>query len=84
MAAKLHPKPVAHMQKVKALKSGGTIGIVAPASDVREEDLLKGVSELREMGFRVQYSDSILARHYYFAFEIRTNQAVPENLCRLQ
>ena len=67
LAAKLQPKPAIYMQKAKALKSGATIGIVAPASDVKEEDLLKGVSELQGMGFRVQYSNSILGRHYYFA-----------------
>jgi muramoyltetrapeptide carboxypeptidase len=55
------------MQKVKALKSGATIGIIAPASDVTEEGLLRGAQELQKMGFQICYSDSILARYYYFA-----------------
>jgi muramoyltetrapeptide carboxypeptidase len=55
------------MQKVKALRTGDTIGIVAPASDVNKDALLKGVAELERLGFRVRYSDSIFTRYYYFA-----------------
>lgn len=55
------------MQKVNALKPGGTIGIVAPASSVKEESLLKGSAELQRLGFQVCHSESVLARHYYFA-----------------
>jgi muramoyltetrapeptide carboxypeptidase len=55
------------MRKGKALRIGDTIGIVAPASDVNKDSLLKGVSELERLGFRVRYSDSIFSKHYYFA-----------------
>jgi muramoyltetrapeptide carboxypeptidase len=66
----LRPKPSVQtlsMQKVNALKPGGTIGIVAPASSVKEESLLNGSAELQRLGFHVCYSESVLARHYYFA-----------------
>jgi muramoyltetrapeptide carboxypeptidase len=55
------------MQKAKAVKPGSTIGVIAPASDVQEEALLRGVTELRHQGFRVVLSDGVTARHRYFA-----------------
>lgn len=55
------------MQKAKALKPGSTIGVIAPASDVNEESLFRGVYELRQRGFQVVVSENITARHYYFA-----------------
>jgi muramoyltetrapeptide carboxypeptidase len=55
------------MQKVKALKRGGTIGIIAPAGSVNEESLLKGSAELQALGFQVICSESTLSQHYYFA-----------------
>jgi muramoyltetrapeptide carboxypeptidase len=55
------------MQKVKALKRGGTVGIIAPAGSVKEESLLKGSVELQALGFQVICSDSALSQHYYFA-----------------
>jgi muramoyltetrapeptide carboxypeptidase len=55
------------MQKVKALKHGGSIGIIAPAGSVNAESLLKGSNELQALGFQVICSDSALSQHYYFA-----------------
>jgi muramoyltetrapeptide carboxypeptidase len=55
------------MQKVNALKSGGTIGIIAPAGSVKEESLLKGSVELQRLGFQTICSNSALSRYYYFA-----------------
>jgi muramoyltetrapeptide carboxypeptidase len=55
------------MQKVKALKRGGTVGIIAPAGSVSEASLLKGSAELQALGFRVICSDSALSQHHYFA-----------------
>jgi len=55
------------MLKGKALRIGDTIGIVAPASNVEKDSLLKGVYELERLGFRVRYSDSIFSKYYYFA-----------------
>jgi len=55
------------MQKVKALKAGGTVGIIAPAGSVNAESLLKGSAELQRLGFQVISSDSVLSQRYYFA-----------------
>ena len=54
-------------KKVKALKPGDTIGIVAPASQVDREIFLRGVSEIETLGYKVQYSDLLFSNHYYFA-----------------
>src|SRR5262245_40382420 len=55
------------MQKVKALKQGGTLGIIAPAASVNAESLLKGSNELQALGFQVICSESALSQCYYFA-----------------
>jgi muramoyltetrapeptide carboxypeptidase len=53
------------------LSSGDTIGIVAPASHIprgNEGYLQRGAERLREMGFAVRYSPSLLERkHLYLA-----------------
>jgi muramoyltetrapeptide carboxypeptidase len=55
------------MQKVNALKPGGTVGVIAPAGSVKQESLLKGSAELQRLGFQVVCSDSALSQHYFFA-----------------
>lgn len=55
------------MLKPKALKKGSTIGIVAPASDVDADSLLKGAAALESAGYQVRYSDLVFARQRYFA-----------------
>jgi muramoyltetrapeptide carboxypeptidase len=55
------------MQKVKAIRKGSKLGVAAPASDVSEEAIRKGVAELQSIGFQVVLADSIFARHFYFA-----------------
>jgi len=55
------------MRKPKALREGSTIGIVAPASNVDREALLRGVAALEQSGYRVRYSDQVFLQEYYFA-----------------
>ena len=50
-----------------ALRPGDTIGIVAPASAIKEEALRAGCEALTRMGYRPVYEDSILERDLYFA-----------------
>ena len=61
--------PTAGRQLVKppALRPGDTIGIVAPASNVKEADLEAGCAALRAAGYKTFYLDSILDRDLYFA-----------------
>lgn len=53
--------------KPRALRSGDTIAIVAPASNVQEKDLLAGCEALRSAGYTPFYLDSILEQDLYFA-----------------
>jgi muramoyltetrapeptide carboxypeptidase len=53
--------------KPLALRPGDTVGIVAPASNVRPEHLEAGCSALREVGYKPFYFESILERDLYFA-----------------
>jgi muramoyltetrapeptide carboxypeptidase len=49
------------------LKQGDLIGIVAPASNVKRNDLDAGCEALRSAGYRPFYFDSILEQDLYFA-----------------
>jgi len=57
--------------KPPALRPGDTIGIVAPASNVKRGDLEAGCEALRRAGYRPFYLDSILERDLYFAGSVR-------------
>jgi len=58
-----------NLQPVKppALRPGDTISIVAPASNIKRDDLDAGCTALRRAGYRLVYLDSILERDLYFA-----------------
>jgi muramoyltetrapeptide carboxypeptidase len=53
--------------KPPALRPGDTVGIVAPASNVKRGDLEAGCERLRLAGYRPFYFDSILEQDLYFA-----------------
>src|SRR3954464_6114030 len=61
--------PTSNRQPVKprALRPGDTVGIVAPASNVKQADLESGCRVLRSVGYKPFYLDSILDRDLYFA-----------------
>lgn len=56
--------------KPPALRPGDTIGIVAPASNIKRADLERGCEALRRAGYRPFYFDSILENDLYFAGSI--------------
>lgn len=60
---------ISHKRHTKppALHAGDTVGIVAPASNICEEDLQSGCEALRHAGYRPIYFDSILDKDLYFA-----------------
>jgi muramoyltetrapeptide carboxypeptidase len=60
-------KPQVTRIKPPALQSGDIVGIVAPASNVKLDDLEAGCAALRELGYKPFYFDSILERDLYFA-----------------
>jgi muramoyltetrapeptide carboxypeptidase len=53
--------------KPPALRRGDTIGVVAPASNVKREDVEAGIARLQELGYRVVVGDSVFAHDLYFA-----------------
>ena len=58
-----------NVQRVKppALRPGDTVGIVAPASNIKRADLDAGCEALRRMGYRPFYFASITDQDLYFA-----------------
>ena len=60
------PPKVARI-KPPALQPGDTVGIVAPASNVKPELLEAGCAALRDLGYKPFYFDSIFERDLYFA-----------------
>ncbi len=57
-------KPVV---KPKRLKTGDTIGLVAPGSYISESELQDSIKNLEALGFKVVYSDKILLQNGYFS-----------------
>ena len=51
--------------KPPKLKEGDTIGLIAPGSFIREDELNESVKNLEALGFKVYYSDNILIRDGY-------------------
>jgi muramoyltetrapeptide carboxypeptidase len=66
--------------KPRALRPGDTIGIIAPASNVKEKDLDAGCEALRRAGYRTIYQDSILDRDLYFAGSVDRRVQELENM----
>ena len=57
--------------KPPALQLGDTVGIVAPASNIRRELLDAGCQALRTLGYKPFYLDSILDQDLYFAGSVK-------------
>jgi muramoyltetrapeptide carboxypeptidase len=53
--------------KPPPLRRGGTIGIVAAASNVQRDQLELGTARLRELGYEVVVGDSVYQQDLYFA-----------------
>src|SRR5580698_1010179 len=61
--------PIQSIPRIKppALQPGDTIGIIAPASNIKREPLEAGCGALRRIGYKPFYFDSILEEDLYFA-----------------
>jgi len=53
--------------KPARLRKGDLIGLAAPGSFISDKELQESVSNLEKLGFRVFYTENILARHGYLA-----------------
>jgi muramoyltetrapeptide carboxypeptidase len=63
----MQPTPQTLRVRPPALQPGDTIGIVAPASNIQHELLEAGCIQLRELGYKPFYFDSIFEQDIYFA-----------------
>jgi muramoyltetrapeptide carboxypeptidase len=55
------------LAKPRALRRGDTVGVVAPASNIKRADLDAGCEALRRAGYIPFYFDSIVEQDLYFA-----------------
>jgi muramoyltetrapeptide carboxypeptidase len=63
------------MIKPPALRRGDTIGVVAPASNIKEELLREGAEELARLGYRSRYRPDITSLYRYFSGSDERRQA---------
>src|SRR3979411_3338526 len=68
--------------KPPALRPGDTVGIVAPASNIKRADLDRGCEALRRAGYRPFYFDSILEQDLYFAGTVQRRVRELEEMLR--
>jgi len=61
------PSPANPRIKPPALQPGDTVGIIAPASNIKRESLETGCEALRQLGYKPFYFDSVLEKDIYFA-----------------
>jgi muramoyltetrapeptide carboxypeptidase len=57
--------------KPAALRTGDTVGIVAPASNIQKEQLDAGCARLLRLGYKPFYLESILEQDLYFAGSVK-------------
>ena len=67
--------------KPSALRPGDTVGIVAPASNIKRADLEAGCEALRRAGYRPFYFESILDQDLYFAGSVERRARELEEMC---
>jgi muramoyltetrapeptide carboxypeptidase len=65
------PMPPSSRVKPPALEPGDTVGIVAPASNIKRELLESGCEALRALGYKPFYLDSIFDQDLYFAGSVK-------------
>ena len=61
------PSPTPSPIKPPALSRGDKVGIVAPASNIKSEQLKTGCERLRQMGYEPFYFENVVEQDLYFA-----------------
>ena len=61
--------------KPPRLKSGDTLGLVAPGSYISEDELKDSVANLEKLGFKVIYNERILSKSGYLAGDDKSRAA---------
>ncbi len=54
-------------RKLKPLKAGDTVGLIAPGSPVSPEKFERALSNMKQLGLKVKYNDSALFNYGYLA-----------------
>ena len=66
--------------KPPALRPGDTVGIIAPASNIKRADLEAGCDALRRAGYRPVYAETIFEKDLYFAGSVERRTRELENM----
>jgi muramoyltetrapeptide carboxypeptidase len=75
------PSPIPRT-KPPSLQAGDTVGVVAPASNIKRELLDAGCETLRKLGYKPFYFDSILNQDLYFAGSVERRARELEEMFR--
>ena len=73
-------QPILPRIKPPALQPGDTVGIIAPASNIKREMLLSGCEGLRRFGYKPFYFDSILEQELYFSGSVERRKRELEEM----
>jgi muramoyltetrapeptide carboxypeptidase len=68
--------------KPRALRPGDTVGVIAPASNIRKVDLDAGCEALGRAGYKTFYFDSIFEQDLYFAGSVERRVRELEEMFR--
>lgn len=63
----LEKNRISKLIKPKALKKGDTIGLITPASFIKDEGLEKAIKNIKSLGFKVKLSENIRKKRGYTA-----------------
>ncbi len=74
------PSSTAQRVRPPALRPGDTIGVVAPASNVKGGDQEAGCEALRRAGYRLFFFESILDQELYFAGSVERRRRELEDM----
>jgi len=66
--------------KPPALQAGDTVGVIAPASNIKRDLLEAGLHRLRDMGYRTSFLPSIFEEDLYFAGSIERRRRELEEM----
>jgi len=79
--AKPSSDKITKMIKPKRLKAGNTIGLIAPASNVwQDEDIYFATDVLKSFGFKVKHSKNLFKRYGYLAGQDKERAADVNNM----
>src|SRR4029079_12246279 len=70
-----HPERSRRVTKLRRLKAGDRVALVAPASSFPPEEVRGGVAELARLGLEAVYDDSLFEKDRFVAGSVETRVA---------